>query len=83
MPLPPALIGGGDGRMLLCSCSKYGWTPKKYERPRPIEMKIRTPSGESQGKDLKGHSNAWRLHKSSTVGKTRMVVEIVSAQVLT
>ena len=40
-------VGGLVG--FYCSGSKYGCTPKKYERPRPIEMKIRTPSGESQG----------------------------------
>ena len=41
-------VGGLVG--FYCSGSKYGWTPKKDEkRPRPIEMKIRTPSGESQG----------------------------------
>ena len=40
-------VGGLVG--FFCSVSKYGWTPKKYERPWPIEMKIITPSGESQG----------------------------------
>lgn len=31
-------VGGLVG--FYCSGSKYGWTPKKDERPRPIEMKI-------------------------------------------